>query len=224
MKKYFLALSLLVGVISFGKGKNVSDTTRPLVNNDSVFRKVEVEASFTSGGEAWRRYLERNCNAEIPSLNHAPSGAYTVIVQFIVDKNGDISDVKPLTNHGFGMEDEVVRLISKGPKWQPAIMNGMPVKAYRKQPLTFQVISDFELSTYTITVGKSNSVEITVDRYNIKAEDIEVTLSYGTITHDSENRYIIMVDKPGRILLTVKSKAKKKKDEYDYGTVAIEAK
>lgn len=215
------------GVIEFTL-KNVTIADAKIVEEkvagDSVFRKVEIEASFPGGDRLWRSYLERNCNAQIPSDNYAPPGAYTVIVQFIVDKNGDISDVRALTKHGFGMEEEVVRLISKGPKWQPAILNGKPVKAYRKQPLTFQVIADFELSTYTIVAGSSNSIEITVDRPGIKAEDIEVILSYGTITYDSGNKYIITVDKPGRILLTVRSKAKKKKDEYDYGTVAIDVK
>jgi hypothetical protein len=135
-----------------------------------------------------------------------------------------ITDIKQLTNHGFGMEDEVIRVISKGPKWNPAIQNGKQVKAYRRQPVTFQVFSDFELSAYTLIAGKSNIIEIRSDHYKLKAEDIEVTLSYGTIIHDHGNKYIIIVDKPGQILLTVKNRAKKKKDEYEYGTVALEVK
>ena len=98
------------------------------------------------------------------------------------------------------------------------------MKAYRKQPVTFQVITDFELSAYTLIAGQSNTIEITSDRYKMKAEDIEVTLSYGTITYDSKNKYIITVDRPGQILLTIKNRAKKQKDEYNYGTVALEVK
>ncbi|MEQ1678624.1 MAG: energy transducer TonB, partial [Chitinophagaceae bacterium] len=44
-----------------------------------------------------------------------------------------------LTNHGYGMEEEAMRVIKKGPKWTPAVQNGRQVKAYRKQPITFQV-------------------------------------------------------------------------------------
>ena len=51
-------------------------------------------------------------------------GTYTTIVIFIVDKEGNISDVKALTAHGFGMEEEVIRVIKNGPKWIPAIQNG----------------------------------------------------------------------------------------------------
>ncbi|MBD0333129.1 MAG: TonB family protein, partial [Chitinophagaceae bacterium] len=64
---------------------------------------------------------------------------YTVIIQFIVDKEGNISDVKALTNHGYGMEQEAMRAVKKAPKWTPAIQNGRQVKAYRKQPITFIV-------------------------------------------------------------------------------------
>jgi protein TonB len=64
------------------------------------------------------------------------------MVQFIVDKQGNISDVKALTNHGYGMEEEAIRAIKRGPKWTPAIQNGRNVNAYRKQPITFVVAEE----------------------------------------------------------------------------------
>ena len=57
----------------------------------------------------------------------------------IVDKEGNVSEVQALTKHGYGMEEEAVRAIKKGPKWTPAIQNGRQVKAYRNQPITFVV-------------------------------------------------------------------------------------
>jgi cell wall assembly regulator SMI1 len=216
------------GVIEFYlKNVKITDAiiTRQNVYEDSVFRKVEIEASFPGGDRIWRSYLERNLNANVPVDNKAPEGTYTVIVQFIVDKNGEISDINALTNHGYGMEQEVIKVISKGPKWSPAIQDGKPVKAYRKQPVTFSVVADyaFRLSTRIITAGKPTLVEIT-DMDYVKDDEIEVTVSYGTITHDSGKKYIITVDKPGKIYLIVRKKAKKKKDEYEYGTEAIEVK
>jgi protein TonB len=80
-------------------------------------------------------------NANAPIDNNAPEGSYTVVVQFIVDKGGNISDVKGLTKHGYGMEEEAIRVIKRGPKWTPAIQNGRNVNAYRKQPVTFVVQS-----------------------------------------------------------------------------------
>ncbi|NOT50524.1 MAG: hypothetical protein HOP10_04525 [Chitinophagaceae bacterium] len=106
---------------------------------DSIFQKVDLEAAFPGGNAGWRKYLENNLNAEVPAVNGARPRTYTVIIQFIVDTSGNLSDFKALTNHGFGMEQEVTRVIIKGPKWEPAIHNGRKVKAFRKQPVTFQV-------------------------------------------------------------------------------------
>ena len=101
--------------------------------------KTEVEASYPGGQAAWIRYLKSKLNANEPVDNGAPPGVYQVIVRFIVSKDGSISDVKAETSHGYGMEEEAVRVIKNGPKWVPALQNGRNVNAYRRQPITFQV-------------------------------------------------------------------------------------
>ncbi|MER3499220.1 MAG: energy transducer TonB [Chitinophagaceae bacterium] len=120
------------------EGKQVIEEKKEEDEN-KVFEKVEIEASFPGGDAAWRKFLERNLNSNTPVDNGAPAGTYTVWVQFIVDKEGNISDVKALTSQGYGMEAEAVRVIKKGPRWTPAVQNGRHVKAYRKQPITFIV-------------------------------------------------------------------------------------
>ncbi|MCC7402516.1 MAG: energy transducer TonB [Chitinophagaceae bacterium] len=120
------------------EGKKVIEEKKDDDEN-KIFEKVEIEAQFPGGDAAWRKYLERNLSGFNPADNGAPAGTYTTYVQFVVDKDGNISDVKPLTNFGYGMEDEAVKVIKKGPKWTPAIQNGRKVKAYRKQPITFVV-------------------------------------------------------------------------------------
>ena len=108
-------------------------------DEDKVFTKVENEAQFPGGQAAWIRYLQKNLNANAPVDNGAPGGTYQVIVKFIVSKDGSISDVQAETKHGFGMEDEAVKIIKRGPKWTPALQNGRNVNAYRRQPITFIV-------------------------------------------------------------------------------------
>ena len=120
------------------EGKQVIEEKKEDDEN-KIFEKVEVEAAFPGGESAWKKFLERNLRADVATENGAPAGSYTVWVQFVVDKEGNVSDVKALTNHGYGMEDEAVRVIKKGPQWKPAIQNGRQVKAYRKQPITFQI-------------------------------------------------------------------------------------
>jgi periplasmic protein TonB len=108
-------------------------------DEDKIFTKVENEAQFPGGQAAWVRYLQKNLNANTPVDHGAPSGTYQVIVKFIVSKDGTISDVQAESKHGFGMEDEAVKIIKRGPKWSPALQNGRNVNAYRRQPITFVV-------------------------------------------------------------------------------------
>lgn len=114
----------------------VTGYSRPADPN-KVFQKVENEASFPGGSAAWRRFLERNLNANTPVDHNAPSGSYTVVVQFVVNTEGEISDIKALTSHGYGMEEEAVSVIKKTPKWIPAEQNSHKVNSYKVQPITF---------------------------------------------------------------------------------------
>src|SRR4051794_8786945 len=111
---------------------------------DKVFTKVEKEAKFPGGAEGWKRYLERNLDANVAANDGAPTGNYTVKVQFIVDKEGNISNVqaievpKPCPSCG----PEAVKVIKKGPKWEPAVQNGRNVIYQAIQFVTFQVAEE----------------------------------------------------------------------------------
>jgi periplasmic protein TonB len=122
--------------------KPVIEEKKPEEDDNKIFEKVEVDAKFPGGDGKWKQYLEKNLNASAPVDGGAAEGTYTVVIQFIVDKEGVISAVTALTDHGYGMEQEAMRVIKKGPNWTPAVQNGRSVKAYRKQPITFQVQSE----------------------------------------------------------------------------------
>lgn len=97
---------------------------------------VDIDAKFDGN---WKRFLETNLDAEVPVENGAPEGRYSVVVRFVVDTDGNISEITPLTAHGFGLEEEAVRVIRKAKKWEPAFLNGVHVKAYKKQVIVFVV-------------------------------------------------------------------------------------
>lgn len=177
-----------------------------------IFEKVDKEASYEGGDAAWRKFLEKNLNPNVPVDNGAPAGLYTVYVQFIVDRDGSIYDIKPLTEQGYGMEQEVVRILKKAGRWIPAMQNDRQVKAYRKQPVTFQVTDEqFEIVTkvpYVLYTGTDNAM--TVDVYKVKDENLQLTISQGTITSAGNGRYIVRVNKTGRIIISIYNTKKKK--------------
>lgn len=106
---------------------------------DKVFTVVQIPAEFPGGLPAWTKYLERNLNRDLPVNNGAPPGKYTVVVSFIVDKNGGISEVQAENDPGYGTKEEAVRVIKKGPLWKAAVQNGRNVIYRHKQSITFQV-------------------------------------------------------------------------------------
>jgi len=117
------------------EGKNIIEDNKNL-KSDEPFTAVEVDAKFLGN---WEKFLMKNLNANVPVDNGAPTGVYRVVVQFVVDVDGNVSDIKALTNHGYGMEQEAIRVLKRATKWEAAYQNNTHVKAYRSQPITFQV-------------------------------------------------------------------------------------
>jgi periplasmic protein TonB len=121
------------------KGTQVVEVPKVDDDENKIFTKVEVEAGYPGGDGAWRRYLGNNLDSEVPGNNSAPPGTYTVMVRFVVAKDGSVSDVVPESAHGYGMEQESVRAIKKSGKWTPAIQNGRNVISYKRQPITWVI-------------------------------------------------------------------------------------
>lgn len=100
----------------------------------------EREAHFPGEDGAWIKFLQKNLRPDVPVRKKAPPGKYTTMVQFIVDIDGRLIEFKPLTHFGYGMEEEVIRMLKTSSRWVPAVQFGRKVKAYRKQPVIFMVI------------------------------------------------------------------------------------
>jgi protein TonB len=119
-------------------GKGVVEQPKDNTDYDKTFTKVEIESSYPGGPAAWLRYLNKNLRFPDEAVNNEISG--TVVVQFIVDKEGNVSDVEPVSGpEQGGLREEAVRVIKKSGKWEAAIQNGRKVKSYKKQPIVFKM-------------------------------------------------------------------------------------
>jgi TonB family protein len=99
----------------------------------------ETPAEFPGGADAWKRYLEKNLNANVLAEHHAPSGYYSVVLKFTVHKDGSITDIKAQTKLGYGTEEEAIKVIKKGPKWVPGKKDGRFIDSEVKQTITFLI-------------------------------------------------------------------------------------
>ena len=120
-----------------GTGGNIELPTKE--KEPLPFTTIQTEAKFPGGLDAWTKYLERNLNTAAPVDNGAPPGSYSVVVSFLVDKNGNVSDVQALNDPGYGTAEEAVRVIKKSKQWIPALQNGSNVTYRQKQSITFIV-------------------------------------------------------------------------------------
>lgn len=124
---------------------SAQDTIQPkALNKDTtlkIFDRVDIEASYPGGAEAWKNYILSSSIITKASgkavRKKIPAGKYTVIVVFIIGKKGEVSDIKATTNHGYGLGEAAVEVIKASGKWNPAWMGGETVKAFRQQPITF---------------------------------------------------------------------------------------
>jgi periplasmic protein TonB len=117
--------------------KEARDANIPIdTDTNTIFTREEVNAQPPSD---WDSYLNKNLNTFVAIDNNAPAGTYTIELEFVVRKDGSITDVQTLTNYGYGMEEEAIRVLKNSPKWIPASQNGHIVNAYKIEVIPFVV-------------------------------------------------------------------------------------
>lgn len=107
-----------------------------LDNGEQVYMAVEQMAEYPGGQAALREYIKNNLRLPDTDFDFE---TVRVIVKFVINKDGSISDpkiIKPGPDKAF--DDEAIRLVTGMPKWIPAKNNGQPVNSYFSMPFTFK--------------------------------------------------------------------------------------
>ncbi len=110
-----------------------------VVEDNTVYNSagVEVQAGFPGGKDKWTAFLRNNfVSPDEPGLNGK------VVVSFVVEKDGSLTDIKVLKDLGYGTGKEAERVLRKGPKWNPAVQNGKNVRCAFIQ--TFSIVTPEE--------------------------------------------------------------------------------
>ena len=106
-------------------------------DDNTIYTSTEVAA--TVDDKLWRRHLESRLGEPTMDAmkNGIKPGKYTVNVQFVVEKDGRISEVKALNDPGYGLAKSGIKIVQSGPKWTAAEQNGKKVRSYHTQPISF---------------------------------------------------------------------------------------
>ncbi|MEJ7692632.1 energy transducer TonB, partial [Daejeonella sp.] len=117
------------------------------------FSSVEVLPEFAGGMAGWGKYLTANLRYPAEAKSKKITGR--VILSFIVEKDGGISDIKVLRGIGGGADEEAVRVLSTSPKWKPGIQNGRAVRVAYTMPIFFQLSQQTGTTTATVNPRES---------------------------------------------------------------------
>jgi len=126
-----VALMMLVLLFSF------TTSTAQTKKNDMVFDVVEVMPQYPGGPIAMLKYIMENIKYPEQAIKEGIQGRVTV--RFIVEKDGSISDVRPVLSVHPLLNKEAVRVVESMPKWSPGKQNGKPVRVRFNVPVMFKL-------------------------------------------------------------------------------------
>ena len=112
-----------------------AEDSAALATKETVKPEEKVAApAFPGGYEVWMQFLNRNLK---PPAEQAVGENKTVVVQFLVSADGEVSNIEITQSGGAAYDKEVLRVLKRMPKWKSAIEKGQPVNAIVTQPVTF---------------------------------------------------------------------------------------
>lgn len=121
-----------------------SDIKQQVVEEDPnavvSFAAVEKLPAFPGGEAAFGNYLSKNIRYPPVAKENNTQGR--VIVSFVVEKDGSLTDIKVLRDIGGGCGAEAIRVLTKSPHWTPGIQNGKKVRVAYTMPINFTLAGD----------------------------------------------------------------------------------
>jgi len=117
--------------------KVVASAPQTVVSDDQTFSVVEQMPEYPGGMRAGLEFMARNLRYPTKAQEAGKQGC--VIVQFVVRKDGSLSDFKVLRPVDPWLDAEAIRVISTMPKWKPGMQDGKPVSVKFTLPVTFML-------------------------------------------------------------------------------------
>ena len=104
---------------------------------DKIFKIVEQNAEPVGGMAAFYKYVGKNIKYPKQAKRMGIEGR--VFLNFVVEKDGSITDIKVMRKLGGGCDEEAIRVLKKAPKWNPAKQRGRAVRVNMTIPVLFKL-------------------------------------------------------------------------------------
>ena len=116
------------------------DAAKEKLGGEDIFVVVEDQPEFPGGPEALMKFIGENVKYPKEAQENGIQGR--VIVNFVVNKDGSLSDMKVVRGQDASLDAEAIRIISTMPKWKPGMQRGEAVNVRFTLPITFRLEGD----------------------------------------------------------------------------------
>lgn len=117
--------------------RGIENTNFQTEEVDEIFGIVEDPAVFEGGMDNFYKYVSKNLTYPKQAKRQGIQGK--IFLQFVVDKEGQITDIKVVKGLGFGLDEEATRVLRECPKWKPARQRGKVVRVRMSIPIMFKL-------------------------------------------------------------------------------------
>jgi len=119
-------------------GTGTAPVVVPVVDNTiHDFNALEVMPEPAGGAAAWSGFLQKNLRFPVMAQEQGVSGR--VIMSFVIEKDGHLSNIAVERGVGFGLDEEALRVLKLARPWKPGMQNGQPVRVKYVIPIKFQL-------------------------------------------------------------------------------------
>jgi len=119
------------------EGTSTGPATPPADNTLHPLNGLDVMPMPVGGEAAWSKFLSRNLRYPDQAQDARVSGR--VLVSFVIEKDGHLSNIVVERAAGYGFDEEAVRVLKMAKAWKPGMQNGQPVRVKYMIPINFQL-------------------------------------------------------------------------------------
>lgn len=210
MKPYYmLFIALLISGLSFARPVFNTDTAKK-ARFENTYTSIESVPEYPGGITAFVNYISQN--VKYPDIARLIGINGKVVVSFIIDTTGKVTEVIPQNCIGAGCEAEAVNVLQNSTRWKPGIQNSRPVRVQYSIPISFSMEKGTVFINQLKPSGYGFVFEIRGKRYTIDeaeqllgksfpSDQVEIAEPYYDSGHEMKFQ---MPEKNGVYLLKMK--------------------
>ncbi|WP_428224471.1 energy transducer TonB [Flavobacterium sp.] len=116
---------------------NNEEVVKVVEEDNTVYNSagIEVQPEFPGGYAGFAKFVQRNFRT--PEVEEDVKGR--IFVEFVVEKDGSLTDIHVLKDLGYGTKEEAIRMLKSAPRWTPGEQNGKKIRVKYSLPITIEI-------------------------------------------------------------------------------------